>query len=153
MILSTSFLNFPKHSADSVPMSCEEVISKKLRKIRISIEHGRWDRENKKCVDEKGWCKIAVDIVLDKPAPGKGYGEIWYENGHLNWVAFRGKYTVDTFNNCLGGPTYNMPVDFTLPDDICDELGIDRGYTIRSGSFDIHNAGEGYAPEDRKIVF
>lgn len=131
---------------------CLEPVDVKF-KIKISIEHGQWDRENKKCLDEKGWCKIDIDIELDRPAPGKGGGELWYENGHLNWVAINEKYTTNTFNAIVGGTTYYMPDDFRIPDNICDALGIERGFIIKKGSYAISAAGNDYAPADRKVMF
>lgn len=150
MFASISGASIPCYPSASLP--CLDSFNIKF-KIRISIEHGQWDRENKKCLDEKGWCKIDIDIDLDRPASGEGGGDLWYENGRLNWVAINEKYTTNTFNAVLGGTTYYMPDDFRLADNICDALGIERGFIIKKGFYPISPAGNDYASADRKVIF
>ena len=125
----------------------------KWPKISIHVEHGDWDRENEKCVDGKGWCRVRVKIGYDMTVPKSGSGVLWYENGQLNWVIVKDSYENGTFNELFNNTTYLMKNDIQLPYEVCDALKVDRGYTIKAGLYRITSAGEGYRAEDKKVIF
>lgn len=125
----------------------------KWPKIKVQLEHGDWDDELEKCVDGKGLCKIRIDIILQRSTSGDGRGEMWYENGKINLVLLKESYSPATFDNLFSSDKYILSNPFALSDELCDALGIDRGFVIKAGAYNIDRAGEGYSTSDKHIEF
>lgn len=124
--------------------------------VRIYLEHGHWDEKEQKCKEKKGWCKLHVDISTEDPpsnGPGLRNGQMWFEGGRLHWVAISRYYDADVFEREFSESKYQMTEDFELPDEVCDALGISRGYKIPAGSYDVMSPGSDYSPSDRLVVF
>jgi len=156
MLVSGSLLlNAVQPCSAPIPTPAHAVNPDNCIKIKIRILHGKWDDATQNCVGPKGLCKIVIYIYVQHVGveDREGNGEMWYDNGGLHLVALSDQYDAESFAANYSDPTFLLGADFHLSDELCDALGLQRGYIIPKGEYPLRNAGGAYSGADREIRF
>jgi hypothetical protein len=123
------------------------VNSSELSKKRISlfIDIGKKSCDCCEC----GFCGMGITVTWNQeniPLAGekKAYGYVEDINGTLVMTLFVDSMTEKTINTYFSNHQFIMGEDFTIPYEICKELGI-KSYTLKKGNYKV-------IQQDRKFI-